>query len=116
MVMAKVKEALQTVLAATGRHRWPSIRGGELVVATYHCVLPPDHSDRHAEKPGMVIEPETFKMHLKTMGTFFEFVRLDEWVHRTACGQPLPKNACAITFDDGWLDNDQFAFPILQRL
>jgi peptidoglycan/xylan/chitin deacetylase (PgdA/CDA1 family) len=36
-------------------------------------------------------------------------------VARNKAGEPLPRRACAITFDDGWRDNFEYALPILQQ-
>jgi peptidoglycan/xylan/chitin deacetylase (PgdA/CDA1 family) len=80
----------------------------------YHRILPASDPRYAAEEPGMVVTPETFRDHLQTLSEFFEFVHLGEWQRRAKAGQALPTKACAITFDDGWSDNYQYALPILQ--
>jgi peptidoglycan/xylan/chitin deacetylase (PgdA/CDA1 family) len=84
-----------------------------LVILTYHRVLPKDHPDRESEQPGMYVSPETLEMHLRVAKRHFEMVDLGGWVRRSKDGAPVPDRACAITFDDGWKDNYDYAFPVL---
>ncbi|MDN3638498.1 polysaccharide deacetylase family protein [Simiduia curdlanivorans] len=63
----------------------------------------------------MIVSPETFDMHMTEIKRHFEVVALGDWVNAKKRNDPLPTKACAITFDDGWLDNYQFAFPILEK-
>jgi peptidoglycan/xylan/chitin deacetylase (PgdA/CDA1 family) len=42
-------------------------------------------------------------------------VHLDDWLRSASAGEPLPQRACALTFDDGWQDNFEHAFPVLRR-
>jgi peptidoglycan/xylan/chitin deacetylase (PgdA/CDA1 family) len=79
----------------------------------YHRVLPYDSPARKTERPGMYVSPETFDLHLKELKRYFELVHLDEWLRRAKQGATLPKFACAVTFDDGWRDNYEFALPVL---
>jgi len=62
----------------------------------------------------MYVSPETLATHVRLLRRYFEIVHLDEWVQRAANGQPLPRLGCALTFDDGWRDNFEYAFPILR--
>jgi peptidoglycan/xylan/chitin deacetylase (PgdA/CDA1 family) len=78
-------------------------------------VLPPDYPEMPILQPGMVVHPRTLRMHLRVLSERFEVVHLDDWLQRLARGQPLPQKACAITFDDGWRDNFDYAFPLLQE-
>ena len=118
MVARTVKSLLKTPLqwlgAAAGRHRWPVSQKGSLLILTYHRVLPAGHLDRETEQPGMYVSPETLAMHLEVLAEFFEFVHLDDWVMRTKAGETPNDRCCAITFDDGWLDNYEYAWPVLQ--
>jgi len=81
----------------------------------YHRVLPDEHPDRLTEQPGMFVSPRTLDLHLATLRRYFELVHLDDWLKRAASGAELPRLSCALTFDDGWRDNYEYGFPILQR-
>jgi len=86
----------------------------KLWVLMYHRVLPKTDIRFQEEEPGMLVEPETFAMHVKEMKKNFDLLSLNDWVKANIKGESLPQKACAITFDDGWLDNFEYAFPILQ--
>ena len=110
-----VKPLVVQAVAKSAPVSWGWRRPGSLVVLMYHRVLPKDSPARSAEQPGMYVSPETLDLHLRELKHRFEFVQLDEWVRRAQGGLPLPRRACAITFDDGWRDNFDFALPVLRR-
>lgn len=109
------KRTAINVVARVAPITWNWRRPGSLLVLMYHRVLPKDSPARKTEEPGMYVSPETFDMHLTELKRRFELVHLDEWLRRAGSGLPLPKLACAITFDDGWRDNYEFALPALVR-
>lgn len=102
-------------IAQTVPLTWRWRRSGSLVVLMYHRVLPPDSAARSTEQPGMYVSAETLDLHLTELKRYFELVHLDDWLRRADGGSSLPKLACALTFDDGWKDNYQFALPLLVR-
>jgi len=62
----------------------------------------------------MFVTPDTFRCHLEWLARDFEVLPLAEIVARMARGAALPRRACAITFDDGWRDNHEHAWPVLR--
>lgn len=62
----------------------------------------------------MRVTPETLGMHLEELKRHFDIVSLTSWVKAHQQGKQLPRHACAITFDDGWLDNFEYALPLLK--
>lgn len=94
---------------------WRARPPGSLVVLMYHRVLPESSPARLTEQPAMYVSPETLDLHLAEVKRHFELVHLDDWLRRAKSGASLPHLACAITFDDGWRDNLEFALPVLQK-
>ncbi len=109
------KRAVVRAVARTAPLTWRWRAPGSLVVLMYHRVLPLDSPARRTEQPGMYVSPETFELHLRELKQRFELVHLDEWLQRAKQGASLPRLACAITFDDGWRDNYDFALPVLVK-
>jgi peptidoglycan/xylan/chitin deacetylase (PgdA/CDA1 family) len=62
----------------------------------------------------MIVSPETLAMNIRVLRQHFELLHIEDWVERVRTGTPLPRLACALTFDDGWRDNYDHAFPVLQ--
>lgn len=108
-----IKPALITLASQLGPHA-RNQRHAKLWVLMYHRVLPSSDRRFQQEEPGMLVRPETFAMHLQELKRNFDVMFLSDWVKAKAKGETLPKKACAITFDDGWLDNFEFALPALQ--
>jgi len=109
------KRAVVHTIARTAPLTWRWRRPGSLVVLMYHRVLPQDSPVRATEQPGMYVSPETLDLHLGEIKRYFELVHLDDWLRSAQQGLPLPRLACAITFDDGWRDNYEFALPVLRK-
>ena len=109
------KRAVVHTIACTAPLTWRLRRPGALVVLMYHRVLPKDSPARRTEQPGMYVSPATLDLHLTELKRRFEPVHLEEWLRRAKTGAPLPRLACAITFDDGWRDNYEYALPVLAK-
>jgi peptidoglycan/xylan/chitin deacetylase (PgdA/CDA1 family) len=116
-----MKPALKQLLkstAATFAHRLGAHRQSssspKLWILMYHRILPQNDKRFELEEPGMVVTPDTFAMHMNEVKRHFDVISLPEWVSLKQQNLPLPRKACAITFDDGWADNYEHAFPVIQ--
>jgi peptidoglycan/xylan/chitin deacetylase (PgdA/CDA1 family) len=109
-----LKQSAEWVASRLGRHRFKG-SGPHLWILMYHRILPASDPRFAAEEPGMLVTPETFRQHLREAKSLFTLLPLAEWIERRKNGKPLPQRACAITFDDGWLDNHEYALPILEQ-
>jgi peptidoglycan/xylan/chitin deacetylase (PgdA/CDA1 family) len=74
----------------------------------YHKISP----DQHPFFPP--VHPDTFEKHMEFLKTCYKVMGLQELVSRAAQGE-VPERAVAITFDDGYRDNYEYAFPILKK-
>lgn len=118
MLYQRAKRTLRASIDHSSRWLGQHNGGGKkpkLWVLMYHRVLPKADPRYALEEPGMVVEPGTFRMHLEVLQRHFEFLPLQEWISRWHNGQTLPPKSCALTFDDGWLDNFEYAFPLLKE-
>lgn len=82
----------------------------------YHRVIPCNHADNNFEQAGMYVRPDTFKMQMQILKNNYNIMHLSEWLFKNRNNEVLPKITFAITFDDGWKDNYEYAFPVLKEL
>jgi peptidoglycan/xylan/chitin deacetylase (PgdA/CDA1 family) len=86
-----------------------------LLILMYHRVLPKGDPCLKSEEPGMYVTPETLGMHLNELAKFATFIRIEDWLKLSENKQLENILYCAITFDDGWADNYEFALPLLKK-
>jgi peptidoglycan/xylan/chitin deacetylase (PgdA/CDA1 family) len=79
------------------------------IILMYHRVL--NEAPKGFYDPSLFVTSNTFEMHIKEIIKLFEIVSLEKIVQSNNEKGRL----CAITFDDGWIDNYEIAFPILKR-
>ncbi|MGB3225546.1 MAG: polysaccharide deacetylase family protein [Desulforhopalus sp.] len=87
------------------------------VILMYHRVLPKELMDGEyvPVQPGMYVTPASLRLHLSYLKAHFSIITLSDLVNRLKAGKTVC-NCAVITFDDGWLDNYLYAFPILKEL
>lgn len=102
-------------LAGLNHSSRQALDGSAAAILMYHRVIADEPLVSGAIEPGMVVRRETFAKHLEWLEECFSVMPLSEVVDRLIDGKPLPRRACAITFDDGWKDNLDHALPELAR-
>lgn len=112
-----IKQLVKNTLSfAAGTLGWSMVRRGnkKLIILMYHRVLPVNDPRYQREEPGMVVSDKTFVMHMQTLhDEKVPVMTVSDWL-----AQPESTRApltVSITFDDGWLDNYEFAFPVLKQ-
>jgi peptidoglycan/xylan/chitin deacetylase (PgdA/CDA1 family) len=83
-------------------------------VFMYHRILEPSTVDPTLIQPGMYVLPQTFRSHIQFLKENFHILSLSELVGFLDNKKSV-NGCCAITFDDGWLDNYVHAFPVLKE-
>jgi peptidoglycan/xylan/chitin deacetylase (PgdA/CDA1 family) len=112
MVRSIIKNIGYQVIAKFGRQNW-STKKTKLLVVTYHRVLPRNYLALTTVQPGMYVFNDTFESHIKYLKNNYKIYNLVDWLNKLKAGEDLPGVSCAITFDDGWRDNYEYAYPIL---
>ena len=67
-----IKRGMQYIAASFGRH----IRVSEepqLLILMYHRILPQNDERAKIEEPGMMVTPETFRMHMSLIKSILMF-------------------------------------------
>ncbi|MBU6247641.1 MAG: polysaccharide deacetylase family protein, partial [Xanthomonadaceae bacterium] len=89
----------------------------DLRILAYHRVLTVPDPDRFEFDLEVIsASAERFREQMQLLRRKFHPLSLGEVVRRIEAGQPMPRNAVAVTFDDGYDDNYRIAFPILREL
>lgn len=120
--MHQAKTALKKTLAHCA-HTAGILRrklSGKCLILAYHRVLPSlsasDAMNIEIE-PELIVSIQALEQNLIFLHRHFRIISLTECFERLAQQSLRPDVAyAAVTFDDGWLDNYQYAWPILKSL
>jgi peptidoglycan/xylan/chitin deacetylase (PgdA/CDA1 family) len=84
-------------------------------ILMYHRVLPADQAADNL--PGLVVTPELFGAQMQAMhDAGWHTIVLRDLAGAMRAGRTLPPRTFVVTFDDGWADGYDYAYPILRRL
>ena len=79
------------------------------IILNYHRVL--ERNPNGLYNPSLIVTSNTFEMHIKEVKRLFNIVPLETvFQSKKSTGK-----FCTITFDDGWLDNYEIAFPVMKK-
>lgn len=83
-------------------------------ILTYHRITSPEVYSVPLQ-PGMYVRPKTFEMQIRYLKDHCRVVPLSSLVQSILEGREVEQRTVAITFDDGWHDNYENAFPMLRE-
>lgn len=103
--------------------RWGPYRGprradglGRLpFVVGYHRVVEDFAASAKDSTPAMLVSRKMLARHLDWIGRRFRFISLDELGARLKNQEPFHEPVVAVTFDDGYRDVYDHAFPLLKQ-
>jgi peptidoglycan/xylan/chitin deacetylase (PgdA/CDA1 family) len=81
----------------------------------YHRVIGEKYDSRDPSQAGLAVEQDSFDRQMEYLKRHYDVIPLERLVRCLRGEGRLPDKALAITFDDGWRDNYDFAFPVLSR-
>lgn len=85
------------------------------VLLMYHRVLDDPFSELEYAQTGTAVSTEAFRAQIAFLAKRFAVMTAGDYIAKLSSGQPLPKRCAVVTFDDGWIDNFENAFPILKQ-
>ncbi len=93
----------------------PGARSARVPILMYHYIsTPPADADRI--RLDLSVSPENFEQHLKYLkDNGFTTISLGDLYAALATGAPMPARPIVLTFDDGYRDAFDFAFPLLRK-
>lgn len=86
-----------------------------LTVVMFHRTLRRDDPRWAACDPDYTLADDLFERSIAFFKRHYRVVSLEEVLRARREGVRLPPHALLITFDDGWLDNVDYALPALRR-
>ena len=114
----KAKSTLASLLHFAGVNSWKlrQYSSKDVAILMYHRIIPTKDMSNGVQA-GMVVEPDTLDLHIKYLRNHFEIVPLSEVTSdRYGYAHDLRKRPlCVLTFDDGWRDFYDYAYPILKK-
>ena len=115
MIRAWVKSAAALALSSTGLDELLGrVKSGRApLIVTYHRVVDDYRRAARTSLPAMLVSTRTLERHLDWLGQHFDFAPLDEAASRPR-GALTARPLASITFDDGYRDVYENAFPLLQ--
>ena len=102
--------AYETGLIRAGRGLWAK----SLTVINYHRIDNPHRNDFDSFKPNVSATPDDFSRQMDYLSKWFNVISIQHVLQWLDGQKDLPSYAALITFDDGYLDNYTFAYPILR--
>lgn len=91
------------------------LRKPSVIILRYHSVCENERSPLSYIDPGLSVTLDGFDRQMKFLREHYAPVSFEDVVESVSGGRPLPNLAVSVTFDDGYLDNYEYAFPVMQK-
>ena len=124
-MLARLRRALRLLIAGVlyysglldfwGWWRRNVLRKREVCVLGFHRVLKEEEFQQSRSLGGILLKETTFARMLDHLTTRFSILSLDEFLDGPAPRSDATNPSCLLTFDDGWRDNFETAYPLLRR-
>jgi peptidoglycan/xylan/chitin deacetylase (PgdA/CDA1 family) len=95
-------------------NRITSLRRAALTVVCYHRIGDPASSRFHGFTPNISASSENFERHIDYLCKHFTPIRASDLSGFFNRPERLPRRPALVTFDDGYKDNAELAWPILR--
>ena len=89
--------------------------GRRAAIVRFHSVSQAADGTQRWIAPNICVSPRVFDQQIAFLARRYRCISMDELLEALLSGQPLPRNAAVVTFDDGYRDNYDVAYPILRR-
>ncbi len=91
------------------------VREAQVPILMYHYISEPP-PDANQIRRGLSVPPAQFEAHLRYLkSNGYHTISLHQLLLHLTRGEPLPEKPIILTFDDGYRDNYERAFPLLQK-
>ena len=118
MLRRRVKTALASLLHRSGADQLVGLLAGSRsapLVLGYHRVVEDFEANARTAIPAMLVSRRTLETQLDWIGRRYRFVSVEDLLTHAMSGRPFERPVAAVTFDDGYADVYENAFPILRR-
>ncbi len=121
-VLSSIKRRLVSVLAHTLYYSGALFLLRNLVfrnrvlILTYHRILPKQVSAESFSHNSIIVNDSLFEQQLLFLKRHFNIASIKSFNTQLQKSSVFDKPTCLITMDDGWIDNYQYAFPLLNKL
>lgn len=109
-----IRHILATAYHLSGAYR--TLHKGKVLILMYHRVLSQKELSQQYVQPGMYVHVNVFEKQMQFLKNNFQIIAFTDFLNLCAeGGVKQDERYCVITFDDGWLDNYLYAYPILKK-
>ena len=92
------------------------INNPKIAVLCYHNIGTPEEKSNFPSEEEWTIDVSNFEEHLKMLkNNNYKTLKLEEFYNWKQGKNKLPYKSVLITFDDGFLSNYEYAFPLLKK-